>query len=250
MANTIGYGQGAVNNTNAWGQGAKVGSPSFSNTQSIELDGIDDYVGCGSTSYLLGVSQFSISLWAKQTTATANKCFISDWGYNSRGNFALETETVSGGDTKIKFSIRDSGAVKTITTTNYVFTENVWNHIAITFNSGTPNIYINGVLQSLSIPSLPTSLQYGNGILEIGKFTGLGRYFNGIIDEVSIFTNELSSTEITSIYNSGVPNKISSLSPLSWYRFEGSGTTATDSGSGGNDGTLTNGVTRSTDVPT
>ena len=36
MANTIGYGQGAVNNTNSWGQGAKVGSPSFSNTQSIQ----------------------------------------------------------------------------------------------------------------------------------------------------------------------------------------------------------------------
>ena len=48
MANTIGYGQGAVNNTNAWGQGAKSGS-SFSNTKSIELDGYrpDKSLDCG-----------------------------------------------------------------------------------------------------------------------------------------------------------------------------------------------------------
>jgi hypothetical protein len=43
---------------------------------------------------------------------------------------------------------------------------------------------------------------------------------------------------------------ISDLSPISWYRFEeGMGTTAIDSGSGGNNGTLINGVSYSTNVP-
>ena len=47
-----------------------------------------------------------------------------------------------------------------------------------------------------------------------------------------------------------MPNDISSLSPVGYWRFEGTGTTATDNGSGANNGTLTNGVTRSTDIPT
>ena len=51
--NTIEYGQGAVNNTIGWGQGAKVGS-SFSNLKSIELDGVDDFVNIGTTS--LGIT--------------------------------------------------------------------------------------------------------------------------------------------------------------------------------------------------
>jgi len=76
--------------------------------------------------------------------------------------------------------------------------------------------------------------------------------FQGGIDEVSVFTSELSQSNITSIYNSGVPNDISSLSPLSWWRC-GDGDTAptlTDNGSGGNNGTMTNFSTFSTDVPT
>jgi len=252
MSNTIEYGQGAVNNTIGWGQGAKVGS-SFSNLKSIALDGVDDYVDCGSTSYLQNLSEFSVSLWAKQTTATSTEDFIGDWNYNSSGNFAIETGTVSGNATKLNFYIRQlGGTVRTITTQNYVFTENVWNHIAITFNSGTPNIYVNGTAQGLSVPSLPTSLAYGNGTINIGRFRGLGRNFTGGIDEVSVFTSELSQSDITTIYNGGVPNDISSLSPLSWWRC-GDGDTAptlTDNGSLGNDGTMTNFSTFSTDVPT
>ena len=63
--------------------------------------------------------------------------------------------------------------------------------------------------------------------------------------------SELTSTQISNIYNNGKPRNLSSLSPLLWYRFqEGSGTTAIDSGTGGNNGTIENGATYSTDVPT
>jgi hypothetical protein len=55
------------------------------------------------------------------------------------------------------------------------------------------------------------------------------------------------------MYNSGTPNDISSLNPVGWWRMgdnnSGSGTTITDQGSGGNDGTLTNGPTFSTNAP-
>lgn len=250
MANTIGYGQGAVNNTNAWGQGAKVGSPSFSNTQSIELDGIDDYVDCGSSSYLQNLTEFSVSLWAKQPTATSTQCLIGDWNFNTQGNIALETGTVSGGATKLTFYIRElSGTIRTTTTQNYVFTQNVWNHIAVTFNSGTLNIYVNGTAQGLNLPSLPSSLSHNDGTLDIGYFEGLGRNFAGYIDEVAVFNSELSASDVSAI--ASAPSDLSTYSGLvSWYRFEGTGTTATDSGSGGNNGTLTNGATRSTDVPT
>jgi hypothetical protein len=86
----------------------------------------------------------------------------------------------------------------------------------------------------------------------IGAFTVGQISPDGNADEVAIFNSALSSSDVTAIYNSGVPNDLSSYSSLiSWWRFEeGSGTTAIDSGSGGNDGTLTNGTAYSTDVPT
>ena len=275
MANTIYWGQAAVENTNGFGKSATNNTidfgeicadswspetnltgtgatPSFSNTKSTEYDGMDAYVDCGSTSYLQNLTEFSISIWAKQPTATSTQCLIGDWNFNTQGNIALETGTASSGATKLTFYIRElNGTIRITTTQNFVFTENVWNHIVVTFNSGTLDIYVNGIAQGLSVPILPSSLAHNDGTLDIGYFEGLGRNFFGNIDEVSIFNSELSASDVTAIYGTGVPNDISSLSPLSWWRFEEtSGLTAIDSGTGGNDGVLDNTVVRSTDVPT
>ena len=68
--------------------------------------------------------------------------------------------------------------------------------------------------------------------------------WEGKIDEVSAFDSVLSAENITSIYNSGVPNDISSLNPVLWFRMgddtEDVFPTIKDKGSGGNDGTMTN----------
>jgi hypothetical protein len=88
MANTIGFGQAAVNNTIDYGQGAidntinwgksqtlspsgetnitgTGGTPPFSNTQSILLDGIDAFANCGNDSSLNLTSQITWSAWVK-----------------------------------------------------------------------------------------------------------------------------------------------------------------------------------------
>ena len=228
-----------------------VGGPrpeSIFNRFSFDFDGTSDYIDCGNAPYLQNLTQFSVSLWAKQTTATTQKCFISDWIYNNNGNFAIQTANVLGSATKLNFAIRELGGTPlVITTINYPFIENVWNHIVVTFNSGTANFYVNGISESFTGSMLPTSLAYGNGVLEIGRFNGLGRYFNGNIDEVAFWDSELGQTEVTTIYNGGKPNVISSLSPVSWYRMGDKATysnpggvgnwTLTDQGSGGNNGT-------------
>ena len=73
--------------------------------------------------------------------------------------------------------------------------------------------------------------------------------YEGELDEIA-FWNSDKTSDLANIFNSGNPNDLSTLSVVNWYRFEeGSGTTATDSGSGANDGTLTNGPSYSTDTP-
>ena len=71
----------------------------------------------------------------------------------------------------------------------------------------------------------------------------------GNLDELAVFSSVLTASDVSTIYGTGVPGSLTSLNPVHWWRFEeGSGTTATDSGTGGNDGTI-NGATYSTDVP-
>jgi hypothetical protein len=78
-------------------------------------------------------------------------------------------------------------------------------------------------------------------------------YYGGLIDEFAVFGSSLSDSDVSDIYNSGAPTDLTDYSPTLWWRMgdddNGAGTTITDQGSSGNNGTLTNGPTFSTVVP-
>jgi len=151
------------------------------------------------------------------------------------------------------------------TTLSYSTTlaDNTWYHGAYIKNgSGSTDLhlYLNGtkVLEG----NHPNTSDYGNdtATTRIGEIQTIGSYsfpFQGQIDEFAFWNSALSASDITSIYNSGVPNDIGTnglnLNPVGWWRMGdndgGTGTTITDQGSGGNNGTLTNGPTFSTTVP-
>ena len=250
MANTIGYGQGAVNNTNAWGQGAKVGSPSFSNTQSTEYDGIDDYVDVGYIAELNNASAFTYSGWYKQTTLDQER-FLMGYFVDAGNWFGLYTW--SDGNMYIHFK---DGGVNKYGAFDYstLVTANTWFNIVIVFNgSGSTNAdrlkcFIDGTQATLSfVGTQPTTTISGANNLTLCRMDSFSQTFLGKADELALWNTD-ESANISAI--SSAPIDLSTYSPLGWWRFEGTGTTATDSGSGGNDGTLTNGVTRSSDVPT
>ena len=100
-----------------------------------------------------------------------------------------------------------------------------------------------------------TSILSGTGFDSVTVMTNTAANYatEGLVDEVAIWDSALSSSDITDIYNSGTPVDLTSYSPNGWWRMGdndgGTGTTITDQGSGGNDGTLTNGPTFSTNVP-
>jgi len=99
----------------------------------------------------------------------------------------------------------------------------------------------------------PTTTPAGINEFKIGRNDEYGVNWLGNIDEVALWNTD-ESANVSSIYNSGVPNNLNDLSnpPLSWWRCGDGDTspTLTDNGSGGNDGTMTNFTTFSTDVPT
>ena len=213
---------------------------SFSNDYSIDLDGANDYIDLGNDSSLSISGALSITAWIKPDGLHGYPMFVSKRA--SASGHAYQFYSNSG---RLNYNngtiVQSSGSLTT----------GSWQHIAVTFNgSGAVSFYING--SSAGTATAASSNPTNSGSVSIGRAYN-GNYFNGKIDEVAMFNSELSSSDITSIYNSGVPNNISSLSPLGWWRMgennSGTGTTITDLGSGGNNGTLINGPTFSTDVP-
>jgi hypothetical protein len=227
-------------------------TPPFSNTKSIQLDGFDDYVDCGTNLALLG-SATTFSAWVKMTDATSFRILHKGIAGSREYAFGMGTS-----DTL--FFVLYNGSsnyiaqVSTSTMTSY---QGSWIHICATYDGSTNangiTLYVNGsVFNSSSLTGGTYTAPSGNanGDVYIGRYST--EYADGNIDEVSVFNTELSQSDVTSIYNNGVPNDISSLNPLSYWRC-GDGDTAptlTDNGSGGNNGTMVFFNTFSTDVPT
>ena len=196
----------------------------FANTKSLSFDGMDDYVSCGSASYLNGLTEFSISGWFNLTTAANNKCILSDWVYNVApfGHFSLRTTGTSGTSFKLQLFIKaptDLGSLY-VETQSTVCTEATWYNVTSTYNSGVCKIYVNGIEAPIFIfGTIPTTLTTQDGSLNIGKWEGVGQNWNGNIDEVSIYNYALTSAEALAIGGT-IPTDLSLLStpPLHWYR--------------------------------
>jgi hypothetical protein len=259
MANTIGYGQGAVNNTNSWGQGAKIGS-SFSNIYSTDYDGIDAHISTDATySELDGQTKATFSLWVKPTSFAVSRMLFSITKDTTAGN----SQVMLYVDTSARLRGFVSTGSKYIYTNTSVLTINTWHHIlfcvdltqVLVANRG--RIFVDGIDQTatgysqLNETIFPTS----NSELFIAEDkNGFLNPFLNNMDEFAIWSGTDLRDDVATIYNSGVPNDLNDnglTAPTSWYRFEeGSGTTISDSGSSTNNATIQNEVTFETDVPT
>ena len=222
---------------------------SFTNTRSLLFDGTDDYVD---TSTNFGVppidrynkDTFTVSVWIKvDASQTVNWQYYTPISATTNGtNVGLVTRKYGNATGHVVVSASDFGTTQ--------LDDGNWHHLLGVFIASTDNwrVFVDGNSTPEINQTLP-SWQYFNKNVKIGQHGSQTNYFVGNIDECAYWLSD-ESANLSTIYNGGVPNDISSLSPIGWWRFEeGSGTTAIDSGTGGNNGTLTGGPTYSTDVP-
>ena len=211
----------------------------FTNTLSTIFDGVDDYVDCGNPSSLQITNTITLSAWVKMssTSGQSQDCIIS------KDNTSQRSYTIWG---KTSFSsspiayIWNGGTNYSVQATTNIEDDN-WHHVMLVYVPSTSlNIYIDGVLEGSNTTSIPSSINNAIQNFHIGQF-GNGTFeLNGNIDEVAVWNSDQSANAFT-IYNGGVPNDITSLSPLSWWRMgDGSTYPTINDEIGSNDGTMTN----------
>ena len=211
--------------------------PSF-NTKSITFDGADDYVSAPQTflNGTLGVhDSFTISFWAKKPTAT-DSVQVGDLGQNGNGSAFYGIWVLWYIDGRVIFSVRNNNNNSIETTLAF---DTNWHHFFCTKSVNTLKIYIDGTLIQTGVG--PTNLPSATGnMFRIGSI-GSTYFGKSTIDEVALWDTD-QGANVTDIYNGGVPNDLSSLNPMSWYRMGDGDTypTITDHGSEGSNGTMTN----------
>mgnify|MGYP003133963059 FL=1 len=230
-------------------------SEEFSNTYSIDFDGVNDYVdlgdedifsfGNGSTD-----SPFSGSMWVYRDNAS-NHSFLSKMATSNREwNFYVYSN-------KLTLALFDESANAYIGRRyNSALVSGAWSHIAFTYNgngtTGGIKLYLNGSQvdnANLSSGSY-TAMENLTESAKIGHDPVNSLYIDGNVDEVGIWDVELDSDAVSALYNSGSPISLSSdsgdydnsSSLIGWWRMGDGDTypTLTDNSTNSNDGTMIN----------
>ncbi len=183
------------------------------------LDGTSNSVEFSSTSDIT-LTNFSVEAWIK-TTATTGEQEIFAWA--KRVSYGHITEfRVSNG--KLQLGIND-GTWASVTSSSSVNSGN-WIHVAVTKESSSVKLYINGKLDaSATISKNPVENQ-----IEIGYMQDDGNkrnFFPGTIDEVRIWTSVRSESDIkANMFKELLGNETGFYA---YYKMsDGSGTTLSD----------------------
>ena len=236
------------------------------NNYSISLDGEDTYLSIGNPSDLQITGNMTISAWFKTSSGSNNRIIDKDGGGGQPRSYILLL--VSNKLRWVRFNA--SGTGYTIDTVD-TFNDNAWHHVVVTNKtSGTIDIYVDGTALTLGTgtgnytnvtSSGNSGITMNNAAVGInmGYFAATtSQYFDGLIDEVAIWDDVLTASEVTAIYNNGAPTDLTtdagnyaSSANLQghWRMEEGSGTSVADSSSNSNAATLNNSPTFSSDTP-
>jgi hypothetical protein len=211
----------------------------FCQGNSINLDGVDDYITFDYPllTYFSPNDPWTVEAWIKTTTTNHDVYFSQYFQFNNDRMQVSINQSVPG---KVSYWKYSQGEM-VISTTDV--NDGNWHHIAIVKEGSGVNqlhLYVDGILEDSGIDASAMV----NTKTEIGRIDNNTeqRNFPGEMDEIRVWNHALSSSEISNIYDSEFADPESAISCLTAYfqMNENTGNIAADNSGNGHDGLLIN----------
>ena len=245
------------NGNNGVVNGATLAADRMGNDNSAyNLDGVNDYITIPD-SPSLRLSNATISSWISYTSASKMMLMVKHNlldAYNSNYAFEINEYTALKGPRVL--GMYDNGNCNSYNWTNYHSNtdigDNQWHHLVGTFGNDFLKIYIDGnFIGQIATPNSVMNACAGSELLLGRGWNGFPLWYNGKLDDLSIWNRVLTESEITNLYNQ-VPSYSDTCNAVSGSLTQGlvgywpfCGNANDDSGHG-NNGTV-NGATLTTD---
>jgi hypothetical protein len=164
----------------------------FSQT-GLDFDGVNDEIVTTAPG-VLGNGSRTVEAWVKCSFNTVQR-FIVDMGETGVGNGARFSVKINPSSNFLRIEVGGGGLNGTTS-----ITDNTWHHIAAVYdNAATTNkykLYVDGNLSAQGDISVALNTPTTNGIkIGVRNDGGLG-YFDGLIDNVRVWSTALSQTEL------------------------------------------------------
>lgn len=159
-------------------------------------------INCGSSGYISSPNSASLNITGNQITYEAfvkwnippsngtSQAVILD-----KGNVAHYTLGHSANNTYFSCTIRNATHTISVNSTTSPI-QGRWYHVACVYDGSTLRIYVNG--NSERSVGASGMLRASTTSVSICRTTGGARYFNGVVDEVAIYSRALTAAEIGS----------------------------------------------------
>jgi alpha-tubulin suppressor-like RCC1 family protein len=197
--------EGNANDSAGTNQGTLVGGVGFTNGEANQafnfVYGLNQCVKIPYNSSLIK-SNYSVEAWIKptaQVNSPYNAAVIFEEPFGAPQ--LVVRKGTSGVLVAFFFSTSPSSPLYQVVSTNEIPLGQI-SHVAGTWDGTVLRLYINGILNNQNTPGT-SPVTSGYPFYIGGMYDINSQYFNGWIDEVSLYGSALSATEIQSIYNSG-----------------------------------------------
>ena len=187
--------------------GGKVG-------MAFDLNGSSQYVDVPNKANLNPATAITVEAWVypRPPYNSVSSPVIKKAGEGSaqQDGYALELYNTGAA----VFGVYLTGGLGWVLTPQVPVPANQWSHVAGVYDGTKVSIYLNGVLAGTPSSASGQIVASGNS-LQIGHDpSNASRYFNGLIDEATVYNTALSASQIQTIFSAGTVGKCPpSLSP-------------------------------------
>tara|TARA_Y100000593_G_C4322562_1_gene344661 strand:+ start:6699 stop:9542 length:2844 start_codon:yes stop_codon:yes gene_type:complete len=210
------------------------------NNNCLDFDGSNDTINFGnilSTPFV----NFTIEFWCKADAVGGGVVIglSSGSGESEAENVSFNVNLQSGGEFQLFYEY-GSGSNESNTTSSFNLSADTWTHVAVVRDdsSGEAYFYKNGTLvETESASNDPTGGTSSDANMTIGNNFLNNNGYNGELAHIRVWNTARNASEISNYYNRLVDSDDSGLVGY-WKLDEGSSTSAYDSSSNSNTGTI------------
>ena len=159
------------------------------------LNGQDAAVALGSW---FNLQEFTISFWVKPTASQGQHADLLDNVHSDSRIWAIQYDNAS--DVTRGYWHWGTSGPSGGGSLSFALTNNTWQHWVVTLGDDrVQHLYLDGKLagSTTNTAAIPYD---GTQFFNLGKHHLLGRYFNGLVDELMCFNRALSPAEVASLY--------------------------------------------------